>query len=190
MLNHNNINQFKINLNNQEERDLLFSYLKDYLDSNKNTKILNGQSIQYGVWILKLFISDSSIDVKEADPSNPKEFRDGFSFAFNLMKDQIALCELNNIAYTPAQGDELCAIFPDVITKDNIVYGLRWSKEKNMSGFLFWTDNSPQDMSKVSIYHIYDLPKIKPELLRFLGIPVGYRFNVNTGVLTKDDTLL
>jgi hypothetical protein len=126
--------------------------------------------------------------VFELDNQSPDTYKRGIDFSLNLINSQREICLKNNLIFTPVPCDKLVAVYDDIFDSNASVYGLKDKGTDKMSGFILWSDSSPEDISKMKYYHLYDLTKKLPKLFKFLAIPEGCKFNLNTEEIVQSNT--
>lgn len=107
-------------------------------------------------------------------------------FRFKGMKDnhliqlQKEICEKSSVKYTPTDLESIVGISDNTNSKNIPINGLRHPSKDNNSGWYIW---SGEELSKNDDFfkplHTKHLKKRCPEVLKFLGLPIGYRFITN-----------
>src|SRR4030095_9171791 len=83
-------------------------------------------------------------------------------------------CESNNIPYLPAYRESNASL---ALSTQGLVpiNGLRHPPEDGHNGWFLWSgaelSADPKFFSNVHVYHLMEL---RPEVLKFLGLPPGY----------------
>ncbi len=93
------------------------------------------------------------------------------------INDQRAICENNDLKWSPI-NPKLKIGLADNISNDP-VNGLRHPSEKGTTGWYIWTGEYEErdDFYKpVCAEHLLDY---RPEIIKYLGLPVGYRFQID-----------
>ena len=118
-----------------------------------------------------------------------------FSFDKNLWNDcvrqQKELCDKLKVDWRETDPAKLIGV------SDNIhlipLHGLRHPIENNSAGWYIWTQEYSNDDKFFKPLHAAHLVEIKPEILKYFGLPPGYRFLIgNSGYedIWYDETLL
>jgi len=109
----------------------------------------------------------------------------------NYVEQQKALCRKLNVAWTETEPNQLIGL------ADNIelipIHGLRHPIESNSAGWYIWTQEYSDNADFFKSVHSGHLVDIKPELLKYLGLPPGYRFLIDDAGyedIWYDETLL
>ena len=93
------------------------------------------------------------------------------------IEEQRGLCEARDVAWTGTDREMIVGVADNVLTSQIPVNGLRLNRSEGTSGWYVWSgtelSNSPDFFKPRCAEHLLDL---NPELLKFLGLPVGYRF--------------
>ncbi len=102
---------------------------------------------------------------------NWKEFED----------EQKNICNQNNIKWTPVDQNLMIAINDSLFSESVPINGLRHPKTENLEGWYIWSGGEiPQN--KIDFFypiHIFHLIQEKPEILKYLGMPIGYGFQID-----------
>ena len=94
----------------------------------------------------------------------------------DLEEQQLNYCKELNVECLPPSPDSRVGIALE--TQGQIpINGLRHPPEGNMSGWYLWSgEQFPSADDAFSPVHAQHLISLRPEVLKFLGLPPGYRF--------------
>jgi len=112
-----------------------------------------------------------------------------------IEQEQQDVCKRLNILWTPVDRELMIAINESLFKDINPINGLRHPKEKNIDGWYIWSGGEiPQEKEDYfKPIHAEHLLTKQPKVLKYLGLPYGYRFQIdNKGYedIWFDDTLL
>lgn len=172
----------------QKEEDYvdIIKYIIDYI-VNENQIISENQTIAYYSWLLQFKIQDDHyFDLYEIDEYGEK-FNKGCDLAISIIRSQSEICS----------QCELVPLFPNfsqqiVISKGvyegREIEGIRYESPKHMSGWWLITDDYDDDIESLMTVHYYHVAFKRPDILKYLALPFGYRFLVKNGkvVIAKD----
>ena len=98
-----------------------------------------------------------------------------------IQQEQKSLCDKLKVIWTPVEIDSLIAINDSLFTSIQPINGLRHPIEGTIDGWYLWSgDEIPQlDNDFFKPHHVGHLLTIKPIILKYLGLPPGYRFQVD-----------
>lgn len=97
-----------------------------------------------------------------------------------IIEDQLQICDKYSVKYTPTDMNFLIGISENTDGKNVPINGLRHPKQGDSSGWYIWSGKElPQDKSFFKPFHAHHLVERCPQALRFLGLPVGYRFLID-----------
>jgi hypothetical protein len=90
--------------------------------------------------------------------------------------EQIALCEYYSASFTPAPLNSIVGFA--VETEDKLpINGLRHPPLGDTNGWYIWGGKElSKDPGFFSALHTQHLIRRKPEVIKYLGLPPGYRF--------------
>jgi hypothetical protein len=104
---------------------------------------------------------------------------------------QHELCKRFGVAQVPIEPFQILGIANDL--SQNPLNGLRHPVEGRTAGWYIWTGEYSKADDFFKPVHAYHLLDTKPELLKYLGLPIGFRFLIdNNGYedVWYDETLL
>ncbi|MBP6978603.1 MAG: hypothetical protein KBB71_09840 [Lentimicrobiaceae bacterium] len=94
------------------------------------------------------------------------------------IKSQQEICKNNNAVWTPINPKLKIGISDD-LTKDPL-NGLRHPAEKGTNGWFLWTGDYKTDSGFFEPICAEHLLKIRPEIIKYLGLPAGFRFLIDS----------
>lgn len=159
------------------EYSRVLKYLIDYIvDYSPN--ISPRQTIAYHSWLLQLSAaSDLLYELYEAS-LHGDGFVQGVDYSIKVLREQEEECQKRGI--TP--------LFPTfrqkVVISKGVYEGLevnavRYPSPEHMSGWWLTTGLYDNDIDSLESVHFFHLAFKRPEILRYLALPFGYRFSQN-----------
>lgn len=95
---------------------------------------------------------------------------------------QKELCRKYGVPYVPAEGDKKVGIARNVRGGGQPINGLRHPPEGDACGWYIWAgEHLSNDPDFFMPLHVRHLSEWCPEVIRFLGLPPGYRFLIADG---------
>jgi hypothetical protein len=92
---------------------------------------------------------------------------------------QQELCSKYGVPWVPAPDDLKVGISPNVRDGLKPLNGLRHPQEGDTTGWYIWAGEEPrEDPEFFQPLHVAHLVEYCPEVLKFLGLPPGWRFLV------------
>lgn len=149
-------------------------YIIDYvLEYNQYPKA--GETIVYYSWLLKFIGSDDNyLDLWEIN-NDGEEFIEGVENAIEIVENQINLChKYEEYAQFP-QFNQMIVISKGVYEGLD-VEAVKYLPEGNMSGWWITTELYDDNIDSLMVVHYYHLAFSRPDLLKYLALPAGYRF--------------
>jgi hypothetical protein len=148
--------------------------------SEEQTRILDGQTLNYGYWLVK-FKSDGmgTLWVWEYNQDG-SEFVPGGAFALRCWKEQHSACANLRASFVPPNPGQLTAVSPGVLEGDSLE-GVRYPSPSHMSGWWLLGSNYNGDVGTVKTVHTHHVTKARPDLIKYLALPFGTRFDLRTG---------
>lgn len=99
----------------------------------------------------------------------------------DIEQEQKDLCKRFDLQWTPVDKDLMVAISKSLLTDTQPINGLRHPRQKNIDGWYLWSGGEiPQDEDNFfnPIHTVHLLDK-RPLVLKYLGLPYGYRFQID-----------
>jgi hypothetical protein len=161
----------------------------DYLLLSK--KMIDDQeTFAYNSWLLKFIKSSAGFSLYEATP-NGDGFNNGVDYGVVITSDQNHECKKLKIA----------PLFPtfsqDIVISKGIYEGLpvnavRYPSPGHMTGWWLTTDLYDGKIESLMNVHFYHVAFKRPDILRFLALPHGFRFysDTNSQEVWFDPTVL
>jgi len=110
------------------------------------------------------------------------------------IKNQQDFCKKQGLAWISADLEFKIGLADNVLTNLNPINGLRHEQKGETTGWYIW---SGQDFSDADDffkpYHVKHLINIKPEIIKYLGLPPGFRFLIDNNEyedVWEDKTLI
>jgi hypothetical protein len=161
------------------EAESFLQFVADYL-ANAGKAIKSGETLNYGYWIVKFQgVSDDLLEVWEYNPE-ATEFVPGGSLALSYWRDQHEVCTRYAASFSPPRADKLSAISAGVM-EGLPVQAVRYPWQEHMSGWLLVTPKWDGNVKSLTNHHTYHLTAARPDLARFIALPIGFRFDLTKG---------
>lgn len=159
------------------EGESFLRFVTDYLLRGEKT-LRPGETLTYGYWLTKF--ESLSPDVLEVWEYNAEatEFVKGASLALTYWRDQHSVCRKYGAEFQPPRPDLLTVVSEGVL-EGRTVQGVRYSSPEGMSGWWITTDLYDGDVSTLKHEHTYHVTAVRPDLAKFLALPVGFRYDLS-----------
>ena len=99
----------------------------------------------------------------------------------DIEQEQKDVCKRLNLSWTPVDKKLMIAFNNPLVLGNQPINGLRHPKENNIDGWYLWSGGEiPQD--EVDFFkpiHAEHLIEEQPLVLKYLGLPYGYRFQID-----------
>lgn len=164
----------------------MLQLIAGYLLSGKNIK--PGESFGFGSWTLRLDGNDRELRISEYVTSTDS-FTDGAEFSLKLWSDQEGVCKKIGSTCNRPLINQLVVVSDGVLDENLDVQGVRYSSPEHMSGWWLTTMRYGGDTKSLRTEHVIHVIAKRPELAKYLGLPVGYRFNTADGSIVFDQTV-
>lgn len=98
-----------------------------------------------------------------------------------IIEEQLKICDKYSVKFTPTDMGLLIGISDNTDGKNVPINGLRHPAEGGSTGWYIWSGegNFPQNKDFFKPMHVSHLVERCPQVLKFLGLPVGYRFLID-----------
>jgi hypothetical protein len=93
------------------------------------------------------------------------------------LEKQKRLCEKIDADWQPINPELKIGISTSLSTEP--IHGLRHNPEEGTSGWFIWSGEYSDDKDFFQPIHASHLLELRPEIIKYLGLPPGYRFLVD-----------
>ena len=102
-------------------------------------------------------------------------------FDINIWKiyveQQKEVCKKLNLTWVECLPNQVIGLADNI--NDIPIHGLRHPIENNSTGWYVWSKDFSSESDFFKPHHTAHLIDIKPQLLKYLGLPIGYRFLID-----------
>lgn len=95
-----------------------------------------------------------------------------------ITDEQLEICKKFDVQPLSVLNKQMIVISEGVFEGDP-VEGVRYPSPQHMSGWWITTDKFNGDSNTLRTEHVYHLLETRPELVKFLALPFGFRFKSN-----------
>jgi len=103
---------------------------------------------------------------------------------WNLIQaEQKAICDRLKVYWTPVDLNSLIAFNISLLSATNPINGLRHPKQERIDGWYLWSGEeiNQNDDNFFKPLHVGHLLEKRPIVLKYLGLPAGWRFQIDDG---------
>ncbi|WP_077415941.1 hypothetical protein [Chryseobacterium sp. JV274] len=167
-------------VNHQPENYIdVIKYIIDYIVDSKPT-ISENQNIGYYSWLLQFRLDeDNCYDIYEVN-SDGTDFNKGCDTTISVVREQSEICRQHNFIPLFPNFNQSVVISDGVYEGKNIE-GIRYDSPQDESGWYLITDDYNDDIKSLKMVHFYHVAFARPDILKYLAIPFGYRFVMEIG---------
>jgi hypothetical protein len=157
----------------------VIKYIIDYIVDNKPI-ISENQNIGYYSWLLQFRLSeDNYFDIYEVN-SNGSDFNKGCDVAISAVREQSEMCwQQNLIPLFPNFNQSV--VISDGVYDGKDIEGIRYDAPQDESGWYLIADDYNEDIKTLKMVHFYHVAFARPDILKYLALPFGYRFIMKGG---------
>ncbi|REC62301.1 hypothetical protein DRF65_11345 [Chryseobacterium pennae] len=166
--------------NNEPENYIdVIKYMIDYIVDNKPI-ISENQNIGYYSWLLQFrLVEENFYDLYEVNPDG-SGFNKGCDTAISVVRQQGEICCQQNL--TPLFPNfNQSVIISDGVYEGKDIEGIRYDSSQDESGWYLITDDYNDDIKSLKMVHFYHVAFARPDILKYLALPFGYRFLMKEG---------
>ncbi len=87
----------------------------------------------------------------------------------------LEVCATHNVNPVLVDNNQLVAVSEGVLEGD-LVEGVRYNSPEHMSGWWLTTEKYNGDINTIKTEHFYHLLEKRPDLVKYLALPYGFRF--------------
>ncbi len=168
-----------IGSNQPEDYVDVIKYIIDYVVDSKPI-IYENQNIGYYSWLLQFRLDeDNYYDLYEPN-SDGSDFNKGCDTAISIVRKQSEICwQQNLIPLFPNFNQSV--VISDGVYEGKDIEGIRYDSLQDESGWYLITDDYNDDIKSLKMVHFYHVAFARPDILKYLAIPFGYRFLMKEG---------
>lgn len=97
-----------------------------------------------------------------------------------IVTDQMKICEKYNVEWLASPLDLKIGVSKNLTTGEMPINGLRHPPENGTAGWYIWAGKDfTNDLDFWQPMHIQHLVEKYPFILKYLGLPAGYRFQID-----------
>ncbi|HBV15856.1 MAG TPA: hypothetical protein DEB71_11010 [Chryseobacterium carnipullorum] len=166
--------------NNQPKKYIeVIKYIIDYIVGSKPI-ISENQNIGYYLWLLQFRLDeDNCYDLYEAN-ADGSGYNKGCDMAISVVREQGEICwQQNLIPHFPTFNQSI--VISDGVYEGKDIEGIRYDSPQDESGWYLITDDYNDDIKSLKMAHFYHVAFARPDILKYLALPFGYRFLMGNG---------
>ncbi|WP_326981987.1 hypothetical protein VUJ46_17410 [Chryseobacterium sp. MYb264] len=181
--------EVRVIIGNQQESDYVdvIKYIIDYIVENKPI-VSKNQNIGYYSWLLQFRLEDINYyDLYEVK-TDGTEFIKGCDTAISIIREQSEICSYYKLHPQFPSFNQMVVISKGVYEGKDIE-AIRYESPEHMSGWWLITDDYDDDIKSLMTVHFHHVAFNRPDILKYLALPFGYRFLIDNNVIhvSKDD---
>ena len=160
----------------KESVQLIINYILNYIKT-ENKQIKNLETFGCGSWMIQFVFNGIYIELHELKSvtDNINQYDFDLTITIEFLKQQNKLSVANNIEIDIPQIGQKIAISKEIYDGSE-VNGVRYSSPEHMSGWYLTSNSYNGDIKSLLVEHLYHILKVRPDLAKFLALPIGYRF--------------
>lgn len=173
--------EIRVFIGNHQQKDYIdvIKYIVDYIIENKPI-ISENQNIGYYSWLLQFRIEDENYyDLFEVN-ADGSDFNKGCGTAISAIRQQSEICWQQNLNPLFPNFNQ-SVVISDGVYEGKDIEGIRYDSPQNESGWYLITDDYNDDIKSLKVVHFYHVAFARPDILKYLALPFGYRFLMNSG---------
>ena len=163
----------------RDDAEQLLAYIAKYVTSAGRT-IHAEETMNYGFWLIKFVAHRAkTLEVHEYNETGA-EFIPGARLSMEFWRDQHNVCRRANAAFAPPRPDELVAVSPDLVEAP-VIEAVRHELGHGQSGWIMTSEGFEGPVQSLRQEHLLHLVSSRRDILRYVALPVGFRFVTNDG---------
>ncbi len=173
--------EIRVSIGNQHQEDYInvIKYIIDYIVENKPI-ISENQNIGYYSWLLQFRLENKNyFDLYEVN-SNGSDFNKGCDIAISIIRSQSELCSHYGLPTQFPNFNQMIVI-SDGVYEGKDIEGIRYESPEHMSGWWLITDDYDNNIESLKTVHFHHVVFARPDILKYLSLPFGYRFLMQNG---------
>jgi hypothetical protein len=159
------------------EAEEFLNYVTHYVTTS-GKRIGPGETMAYGYWLVKFERADDNTLETWEYKADASDFVKGANLTLRYWRDQHIICKLHGAEFRPPRPDKMTVV-SDGVLEGAPVEGVRYPSPDHMSGWWITTDQYNGDIKTLKHQHTYHVTAARPELVKYLALPDGFRFNLS-----------
>jgi len=173
--------EIRVTIGNNQLEDYIevIKYIIDYIVDSEPI-ISENQNIGYYSWLLQFRLGENNYyDLYETN-SDGSDFNKGCDTAISVVRKQSEICwQQNLIPLFPNFNQSV--VISDGVYEGKDIEGIRYDSPHDESGWYLITDDYDDNIKSLKMVHFYHVAFARPDILKYLAIPFGYRFIMKEG---------
>lgn len=163
--------------------DLVARYIEE------GHQVASGETLGYGSWITKMELNDNRELMFFEQVPLTGEYALGINITLRLWVEQHSVCSKVGADFTTSRFEQLIVI-SDGVLEGEASEGVRYPSPEHMSGWWITTDQYNGDTKSLKTVHAQHVAVNRPDLVKYLGLPNGYRFHELTNDAWFDEKVV
>lgn len=143
--------------------------------------LVEGETVQCGYWLVKFDAKSPGLLTASEPNAENTEFVPGATLALAYRRDQQRVCKAQGAAFDPPLPLSGIACSDGVLEGRLPVGGARYRYSGKMSGWFLSTNLDDGTSKTAKVHHAYHVTAARPDLVKYLALPPGYRFDLGAG---------
>jgi hypothetical protein len=157
----------------------VIKYLIDYIIDHQPT-LVDKQNIGYYSWLLQIHSNDSNyFDLYEVSEGG-ETLNEGCDLTISIIRSQSETCfQCELVPLFPNFNQQI--VISKGVYEGKDIEGIRYDSPDHMSGWWLITDDYDDNIESLMTVHYYHVAFKRPDILKYLALPFGYRFLMENG---------
>ena len=155
---------------------IIVDYILKYLNESGN-EIKDQETFGCGSWLIKFVFDKVYIQIHELkeviNGENIYEF--DLTLTTTFFNEQFDFCKKHNLTPEIPLLAQKIAVSKEIYNGSE-VNGVRYEAPQYMTGWYLTSNSYNGDVKSLQVESIFYLIKARPDLVKYLAIPIGYRF--------------
>jgi hypothetical protein len=153
----------------------VMNYLTVFITESKR-KILNDETIAYKSWLFKFVETKNSLYSIHEVKRDGTGFTEGVDNAIEITDSQSRECSKESVFPVFPTFSQKIAISEGVY-EGEAIDAVRYPSPSHMTGWWLTTNLYDGNIKSLKVVHYFHVAFQRPEILKYLALPYGYRFN-------------
>ena len=164
------------------ESHRFLAWVIDYMARQK-ARIRAGETMLYGFWQVRWMRSArrDHLEAWDVVPDKAAEYQPRADLALRYFREQMEVAAQTDATFHPPAADLRFAYDDGVFAGLPVELFRRPQMNESHSGWIILSDRWSGDVKELKNEHLYHLPVRRPELVRYLGLEVGWHIDLRGG---------
>ena len=156
-------------------------YVISYINA-RSARIRAGETLSAGSWLVRWTrTARGDLEAWDLDPHTTSEFSPGADMTVRFLAQQFEVCLRLGVPHVPTPANTLFSHEGKALSGQHVAFLRRAPSNGRHSGWFIHGSAGTQQETQLVTDHVGHLSEERPDLVRYLGLPVGAHVDLQSG---------